>query len=77
MRYAVPYSDLTSLTEEERQKRIALNEPLEFGHSLEDQIGGQLEAGFHLIGFYEDVWEFEKISELLPLFIATRALKPQ
>ena len=77
VRYAVPYSDLTSLTEEERQKRIALNEPLEFGHSLEDQIGGQLEAGFHLIGFYEDVWEFEKISELLPLFIATRALKPQ
>jgi len=74
--YPVPYSDLTSLTEEEREKRFALNEPLEFGHSLEDQIGGQLDAGFHLIGFYEDIWEFEKISEYMPLFIATRALKP-
>ncbi len=76
VRYPVPYSDLTSLTEEERAKRFELNEPLEFGHSLEDQIGGQLDAGFHLIGFYEDVWEFEKISEYMPLFIATRALKP-
>ena len=76
VRYPVPYSDLTSLTEEERIKRFELNEPLEFGHSLEDQIGGQLDAGFHLIGFYEDVWEFEKISEYMPLFIATRALKP-
>lgn len=76
VRYAVPYSDLTSLTEEERIKRFGLNEPLEFGHSLEDQIGGQLDAGFHLTGFYEDIWEFEKISEYMPLFIATRALKP-
>jgi len=76
VRYPVPYSDLTSLTEEERTKRFELNEPLEFGHSLEDQIGGQLDAGFHLIGFYEDVWEYEKISEYMPLFIATRALKP-
>ena len=76
VRYPVPYSDLTSLTEEERAKRLDLNEPLEFGHSLEDQIGGQLDAGFHLVGFYEDVWEFEKISDYMPLFIATRALKP-
>ena len=76
VRYPVPYSDLTSLTEEERAKRLDLNEPLEFGHSLEDQIGGQLDAGFHLIGFYEDVWEFEKISDYMPLFIATRSLKP-
>ena len=76
VRYPVPYSDLTSLSEEDRIKRFELNEPLEFGHSLEDQIGGQLDAGFHLIGFYEDVWEFEKISEYMPLFIATKALKP-
>jgi SAM-dependent methyltransferase len=76
VRYPVPYSDLTSLSEEERIKRMASNEPLEFGHSLEDQIGGQLDAGFLLTGFYEDVWEFEEISKYMPLFIATRALKP-
>jgi SAM-dependent methyltransferase len=77
VRYAVPYSDLTSLTEEERINRYGLEEPLEFGHTLEDQIGGQMDAGFLLTGFYEDVWKYEKISEYMPLFIATRALKPE
>ena len=77
VRYPIPYSDLTSLTEEERIKRYGLNEPLEFGHSLQDQIGGQMDAGFQLIGFYEDIWKHEKISEYMPLFIATRALKPE
>ncbi len=76
IRYPLPYSDLTSLTEEERNKQMASNEPLEFGHSLEDQIGGQLDAGFLLAGFYEDIWEFEEISKYMPLFIATKALKP-
>ena len=76
VRYPIPYSDLTSLTEEERIKRFGLDEPLEFGHSLQDQIGGQMDAGFQLIGFYEDIWKHERISEFMPLFIATRALKP-
>ena len=32
-------------------------QPLEFGHTLEDQIGGQLEAGFVITGFYEDRYD--------------------
>jgi len=28
--------------------------PLEFGHTLTGQIGGQLDAGFVLTGFFED-----------------------
>jgi SAM-dependent methyltransferase len=75
-RYALPYSDLTSMTEEERDNHFGPDEPLEFGHTLQDQIGGQLDAGFQLIGFYEDIWKDKKISELMPLFIATRALQP-
>ena len=76
VRYALPYSDLTCLTEEERTSRFGPDEPLEFGHTLQDQIGGQLDAGLYIIGFYEDVWETEKISEYISIFIATRALKP-
>lgn len=76
VRYALPYSDLISLTKEERTSRFGPDEPMQFGHTLQHQIGGQLDAGFHLIGFYEDVWESEKISEYMPTFIATRALKP-
>ena len=51
---AIPYSDLTSLTDEERRRYTDKDEPLCFGHTLADQIGGQLDAGFVLTGFYED-----------------------
>ena len=75
VKYSLPYSDLTSISAEDRL-RLFRDDPLEFSHTLEEQIGGQLQAGFHLIGFFEDYWEDDKIKEYLPTFIATRALKP-
>ncbi|RME43693.1 MAG: hypothetical protein D6791_14870 [Chloroflexi bacterium] len=78
VRYPLPYSDLTSPPEEERKRILASGRPLEFSHTLEDQIGGQLEAGFLITGFYEDTYEkgTDLISEYMPTFIATRAIKP-
>jgi SAM-dependent methyltransferase len=73
---ALPYSDLTSMTEEERERYIQSGEPLEFSHTLEDQIGGQLDAGFLLAGLYEDYSPGYVISDYMPTFIATRAVKP-
>ena len=75
LKYKIPYSDLSSISEEERLRRYK-DEPVEFGHSLTDQIGGQLQSGFHLIDFYEDFWPDEAINDYTPIFIATRALKP-
>jgi len=76
VRHSIPYSDQGSLTEEERQRYLDLNEPLVFGHSLEDQIGGQLEAGFVLTGLYEDQDPQHPLSKFLPGFISTRSTKP-
>ena len=75
---SLPYSDLTDLSEEEKQGYIERNEPLEFGHTLEQQIGGQIEAGFVITGFFEDYWSDEatSLNKYCPTFIATRALKP-
>jgi SAM-dependent methyltransferase len=75
VRYAIPYSDLHSLEEEKRQNYIANGWPMEFGHSLDDQIGGQLAAGFLLAGFYEDRSPEQMISRYIATFIATRAVK--
>ncbi len=77
IKYSMPYSDLTSMTEEERLRFFGEDAPIEFGHSLDDQIGGQVDAGFHIIGFYEDSWPDRKIREYMPSFMATRALKPK
>ena len=79
VKYALPYSDLTSLTAAERQRHIETGTPLEFSHTLEDQIGGQLEAGFLLTGFHEDAYgeeENDPLTSYMPIFIATRAVKP-
>ena len=79
VKYSLPYSDLTSLITAERQQEIESGAPLEFSHSLEDQIGGQIDAGFHLTGFFEDAFgeeENDPLSKHMPTFIATRAVKP-
>ena len=71
-----PYSDLYSLTKEKLEKLTSNNEPLVFGHSWTDQIGGQLEAGFKLTDMYEDNWKGENpLDGFLPSFMATRAIK--
>ncbi len=77
LKYRMPYSDLTSLSEEECRRYTDAGEPLCVAHSLEDQIGGQLEAGFLLAGFYEDKYvEGDRLSEYLSGYCATRAVKP-
>jgi len=76
LKYSLPYSDIDDLTQEERDKFFGKGAALEFSHMLEDQIGGQTDAGFHIIGFYESYVEDEPIREYMPTFMATRALKP-
>jgi SAM-dependent methyltransferase len=76
VRHAVPYSDLASLTEEERRRYTDKDEPLVYGHTLEDQVGGQLDAGFLLAGFCEDRDPSHPLARFLPAFAATRAVRP-
>jgi len=75
VRHALPYSDLTSPTPEEKALLEAAGEPLSFGHTLEDQIGGQLDAGFVLTALYEDRWSESALGRFAATFMATRALR--
>lgn len=76
-KYPIPYSDLDSLTDAERSRYTDAGEPLAFGHTLEDQLGGQLQAGFVLTDLYEDRWteEHGPLHRYLNCYMATRALK--
>jgi SAM-dependent methyltransferase len=79
VRYTLPYSDLEDAEEETRRRYLEQGEPLEFSHSLEDQIGGQTDAGFLIAGLYEDGHPPEAndpVSRHMPTCIATRAVKP-
>jgi SAM-dependent methyltransferase len=73
----IPYSDEEQLTDERKQRFLSRDEPFEFGHTLDAQIGGQLEAGFVLTGFYEDRYppDEDQLSKHIASFAATRAVK--
>ena len=76
LRHRIPYSDLTSIGPEERARLVPTGTPLEFGHSLGELLGGQLDAGLVLTGLYEDGRpDGGPIEQLLPCFLATRAVK--
>ncbi|WCD82019.1 class I SAM-dependent methyltransferase [Pseudomonas sp. TUM22785] len=76
-RFTLPYSDLDDLSPEELAAKHERGEALVFGHSLAEQIGGQLEAGFVLRGFHEDAQPNPRfvIDRYLPTFLATWAEK--
>ncbi|MEM9481761.1 MAG: class I SAM-dependent methyltransferase [Verrucomicrobiota bacterium] len=79
VRHRIHYSDLTSLTDEEFARYSNEDDPASFGHTLDDQIGGQIAAGFAITGFYKDDWgagSEEALSKYIKTFIATKATKP-
>jgi hypothetical protein len=80
VRHTIPYSDLTGLSDADRRRLVTDKMlPLEFGHTLADQIGGQLDAGLLLSGFYEDRFgehEQDPLSRYMDTYIATRGIKP-
>jgi len=78
VRYKLPYSDVGSLSKRKLAQRMREGWPLEYSHSLEDQIGGQCDSGFHITALFEDRYPPEAkdvISDHMPTFLATRAVK--
>ena len=56
------------------KKSIEQNDGIQFSHTMEEQIGGQLKAGFTLTDLYED-HDTYGIGLYYPPFIATRSVK--
>jgi SAM-dependent methyltransferase len=79
VRYSLPTADTDpACVSPARRKEIEKGAPLEFSHSLDTLIGGQLEAGFILTGFYEDWWKDVEtpLNRYSPTTMATRAVRP-
>jgi SAM-dependent methyltransferase len=75
VKYPLSFSELTSLPPERLAKLVECNEVLEFGHSLNDQIGGQLRTGMVVTDLYADDWSDEAtpLNHYGPTYIATLA----
>jgi SAM-dependent methyltransferase len=73
--HSIPYSDLTSILQEDLDELIEKGLPVEFGHSLTDLLGGQCDAGFVITDVYEDYMLDSPLHKYHPSYVATRALK--
>lgn len=67
------------LANPDQMKQLAdTDSGVQFSHSLEEQITGQLRAGFILTDLYEDTNGQGRLHELgIPTFLAMRSVKPQ
>ncbi len=73
VRYSLPYSDVESLSEEQLAARG--DYPLEFSHTMTEQIGGQIAAGFAITGFEELPHHADATAKYMPGYFATLAVK--
>lgn len=76
VRHRLPYSDQTHLSSDELAQMVEKREPLEYSHSMDDQVGGQLRAGFVITHFAQAPHHAGISAEYMPGYFATRAMKP-
>ena len=70
----LPFNPLKD--EELYRLSIQNNDSIQFSHTLEEQIGGQLQAGFILTDLYEDTNGEGRLHELhIPSFVSTKSIK--
>ena len=71
---SLPFNPLKN--PEQMKQLIESDCGVQFSHTLTEQIGGQLRAGFRLTDLYEDTNGFGRLHEMhIPSFIATRAVR--
>ncbi|UOQ85790.1 class I SAM-dependent methyltransferase [Gracilibacillus salinarum] len=76
VQHSIPSCTLDYLPEDNIADYIHSDQTIEYAHTLEDQMQGQIDAGFAITGFYEDDFGGSRIlDKYIKTFIATRAVK--
>ena len=75
VRHRLPYSDLTHLAPGEHEALNGPGAPLQYSHTMAEQVGGQLRAGFVITRFVEAPMHAGATAGYMPGYFATAALK--
>ncbi len=76
VKYTLPFSDTTSLSEKELKKRISKGDTVEFSHTLSSIISGLLSKGFIIDGFFADSSGSEPVDSFVSdSYLAFKAIK--
>jgi SAM-dependent methyltransferase len=75
LKYPLPFNPLKDAYLYEES--IKNNWGIQFSHTIEEQIGGQIRAGFVLANVYQDINGSGRLHDFrIPSFFATRSVKP-
>ncbi|MBQ9943199.1 MAG: class I SAM-dependent methyltransferase [Clostridia bacterium] len=69
----IPYADMDHMDDPDTKREVESGGYL-WSHTLEDQIQGQIAAGFAIVGFYEDIGG-TALDQYINSSIATKAMK--
>lgn len=74
LKYKLPFNPLKD--PELYKQCMEDNSGIQFSHTIEEQVGGQLRSGFILTDLYEDTSGSGRLHDYnIPTFVATRAIK--
>lgn len=74
-RHTLPFHPLRDLSAEQLQAKRQARMPLAFSHTLTEQLGGLLKAGFEITDLYEDCDGGGLIDKYMSAYVAVRAVK--
>ena len=73
--WKMPFNPLKD--DKAREFLLKDNSGFQFSHTMTEQIGGQLKAGFRLLDLYEDTNGYGRLHDLnIKTYIATKSIKP-
>lgn len=74
-RHSLPFNPINDLSEEQLKAKQDERLPLAFSHTLTEQIGGLIKAGFEITDIYEDCDGGGLFDKYMNSYVAVRAVK--
>lgn len=74
-RHPLPFNPLKDLSEDQLEKKRNAQMPLAFSHTLTEQLGGLIKAGFEITDIYEDCDGGGLIDKYMNAYVAVRAVR--
>lgn len=74
-RHSLPFNPYRDFSEESKQKYIEEHRPFAFSHTLTEQMGGLIEAGFEITNIYEDCDGGGLFDKYMNSYVAVRAVR--
>ena len=76
VKYTLPFSDTSSLSKKELERRLRKQDTVEFSHTLSSIISNLLDYGFVIDGFFSDSSGFEPLDSFVSdSYLAFKAIK--